>query len=1049
MSLRFLRGAWQAALVAAGPLVSIPADELSDIRAIPAPARVPLDQFQAPGRHMPSRDLGIVALPTPHFAPGGPDRSVDTVVIHYTSGINILPEDPYDVDLNWKIFAFYEVGSHYLIDREGHIFQLVRESDVAWHAGGSIMPAPDNREGVNAFSIGIEVIGILNEPFEDAQYEALIRLVRDIRQRHAVPMENIVGHEHIAGQRAVDLGLRRDVKTDPGPSFDWDRLRAGLEAEPVIPDPRPAAGPVSGTVYRDENANGLRDDGERAWEGVGVSDGISIAVTDEEGRYTLEPSDGAMELVFVIQPADCRLTPNFYRHISRAENLRTLDFGLVPQAVPEGPVMFAQVSDVHVGRPADFGRFLDALEEVDGHPAPIDFIVATGDLVNRGGTGGQLSTYAAVVERAERPWMSVFGNHDSDTVREGTRVYRHHLGPDYYAFDRGDCHFVARNSIFESEAMDRWIDEEVRLFGQGKTLVIFQHYPPTNGEQIERFASLGARAVASGHWHSNRIVDHDGLLSINTPTFMMGGIDVSPSGFRLVTLDGDTVTSRFLYGRTGRILTVQAPAETLGIEVGETMIHTAIYDSENGIAGADYQISGGAGVVAEERRGSLEQMSELSWYAEFEPLLTPGPYVANVTARDLRGDTWTATQGFTLSPAGATRQGGMIWPQYMGTAAHLGQADVDLTTPLGLDWIAHHHASIDFGSPVTDGERVYIGLRDRNGLDYSGVNAFHLDGRHAWYVPTESAICGSPAVSGELVFAIEQAGRVLALDARTGDEVWTHDIGSPELRWMYSSPVLAGSELIVGNSKMVEVLDAATGQPRWSRELGSDWISSLVTPAVSDGVIVLGGIWQAFGDERGHGLVALSLETGDILWTASSQGFHAAPAILDGRVYTIDIDGKFNAWALTTGERLWGAELFDGWTATTPAIDAESGILVTGSADGVVHAFDIAREQEIWSFRTGSARFRMSAYQGEFLAVLGSPTICGETVFIGSSDGRLRALDLRTGDLQWSHDFGVPVLSAPCPIGDGLVTGGLDGSLFCLRSGDGATAVADSHPDVH
>lgn len=237
MNLRSAQAFWQAALGVAALCPATPADEFDEIRSMADPAPASPEAFQAPAPFQPSADLDIVPLPIPHFTAGPPTREIDTVVIHFTSGRYVEPENPYDVFLNWKIFNFYRVSSHYMIGRDGTIYQLVRESDTAWHAGGSIMPEPDNRRGVNAFSIGIELIGMYDVPFEDAQYEALIALVRDIRSRHSVPIQNIVGHEHIAGQRAVELGLRRSAKDDPGPSFDWDRLRAGLDGPPLVPEP--------------------------------------------------------------------------------------------------------------------------------------------------------------------------------------------------------------------------------------------------------------------------------------------------------------------------------------------------------------------------------------------------------------------------------------------------------------------------------------------------------------------------------------------------------------------------------------------------------------------------------------------------------------------------------------------------------------------------------------------------------------------------------------------------------------------------------------------
>jgi N-acetyl-anhydromuramyl-L-alanine amidase AmpD len=147
---------------------------------------------------------------------------IDTVVIHAINAGAVFQKFPFSVKKCIKILEDYDVSSHYIIDRKGKIYQLVPEEKKAWHAGVSKMPAPDNRDGVNDFSIGIELIGNEELPFENKQYEALNFLLNDIKNRQKI--KSIVGHSQIATQKLVDLGLRKDVKWDPGKQFDWKKI---------------------------------------------------------------------------------------------------------------------------------------------------------------------------------------------------------------------------------------------------------------------------------------------------------------------------------------------------------------------------------------------------------------------------------------------------------------------------------------------------------------------------------------------------------------------------------------------------------------------------------------------------------------------------------------------------------------------------------------------------------------------------------------------------------------------------------------------------------
>lgn len=105
------------------------------------------------------------------------------------------------------------VSAHFLILRNGEIVQFVPCSKRAWHAGASLW---QGRSRCNDFSIGVELEGSDQVPFDERQYAALVRLTRLLRRNY--PLRAYVGHADIAPGR----------KTDPGPCFDWPRYLAAL-----------------------------------------------------------------------------------------------------------------------------------------------------------------------------------------------------------------------------------------------------------------------------------------------------------------------------------------------------------------------------------------------------------------------------------------------------------------------------------------------------------------------------------------------------------------------------------------------------------------------------------------------------------------------------------------------------------------------------------------------------------------------------------------------------------------------------------------------------
>jgi N-acetylmuramoyl-L-alanine amidase len=113
------------------------------------------------------------------------------------------------------------VSSHYLVrDQPVKIYQLVDESQRAWHAGPSYWKGHTH---LNASSIGIEIVnqglmktpkGEMFAPYPPAQINAVIALIKDIATRHKVSPDRIVGHSDIQPQN----------KQDPGPLFPWKQL---------------------------------------------------------------------------------------------------------------------------------------------------------------------------------------------------------------------------------------------------------------------------------------------------------------------------------------------------------------------------------------------------------------------------------------------------------------------------------------------------------------------------------------------------------------------------------------------------------------------------------------------------------------------------------------------------------------------------------------------------------------------------------------------------------------------------------------------------------
>lgn len=172
---------------------------------------------------------GAHRVESPNYSERPQGTNVDLLVIHnislppgkfggpFISDLfcnQLSPEfDPY-----FATICDLRVSSHLLIRRDGSVVQYVPFDKKAWHAGRSNF---EGREECNEFSIGIELEGTDDVPFDDRQYERLTHVTGLLMERYpGISLERITGHSNIAPGR----------KTDPGPCFDWARYRRSLQS---------------------------------------------------------------------------------------------------------------------------------------------------------------------------------------------------------------------------------------------------------------------------------------------------------------------------------------------------------------------------------------------------------------------------------------------------------------------------------------------------------------------------------------------------------------------------------------------------------------------------------------------------------------------------------------------------------------------------------------------------------------------------------------------------------------------------------------------------
>jgi outer membrane protein assembly factor BamB len=250
-----------------------------------------------------------------------------------------------------------------------------------------------------------------------------------------------------------------------------------------------------------------------------------------------------------------------------------------------------------------------------------------------------------------------------------------------------------------------------------------------------------------------------------------------------------------------------------------------------------------------------------------------------------------------------------------------------------------------------------------------------------------------PVIGGDHIFQIADDGMLEAINKHTGHTFWTRRLGSLSA----SSPAVLGNTVYAtvlaradGVKKgLVAAVNASTGAIRWARELPS---ASESSPLIDHGMVF-------FGSQNGT-VYALNIHNGNPIWTYHAAGaVKASPTLKEGKLYFGDYSGHLQAISEQTGRRLWiagseGALLGSGTFYSTAAV--VYGRVFLGNTDGRVYAYDASTGRLDWAVQTG-------AYVYASPAVTNAPGL-GPTIYLGSYDGTFYALDARSGHIDWQYN---------------------------------------------
>jgi outer membrane protein assembly factor BamB len=258
-----------------------------------------------------------------------------------------------------------------------------------------------------------------------------------------------------------------------------------------------------------------------------------------------------------------------------------------------------------------------------------------------------------------------------------------------------------------------------------------------------------------------------------------------------------------------------------------------------------------------------------------------------------------------------------------------------------------------------------------------------------------------PVVAGDRLFVANKTGTVYALGTADGKVRWKRRLGEDVTGPAYSSGLL----YVATFHGRLAALEAASGRPRWTFHAASHLESS---PLVAGGRVY-------FGSDGGL-LYALDARTGKVAWKRDfGAPIKASPTLHGGTVYVGDYRGRIHALRARDGRSLWATDAGGGGFYSSPAV--AFGRVYEAGVDGTLFALSL-KGHPVWRFHTSND-------------IYGSPAVgdiphTGPTVFIGSYNHQLYALDAANGDKRWSHNVGGQIPGSPTVVGTTVYTSSFD-----------------------
>lgn len=570
-------------------------------------------------------------------------------------------------------------------------------------------------------------------------------------------------------------------------------------------------------------------------------------------------------------------------------------------AAAQKAVKFVHLSDTHIGSATGADDLRITVKDINEN-ADIQFVIITGDITEFG-SDEEIKLAKQILDRLNKPWYIIPGNHDSNWSESGANTFKEIFGNETFAFNASGFLFLGTHSgpnmRMSPGQIPRenivWLDSMLKATDDATPIVFANHYPQDSGlnnwfEAIDRLKQKNIQLIICGHLHTNRVMNFEGIPAVVGRSNLRAKDLVG--GYNIVTIQNNIVSYQ---ERTPGVETKAAWAN-VAIKNADFKNSTVAYSRPN------YGVNKIYSAVKE--KWTYQDDSDIGSGAIADGNLV---FVTNT-----RGEV-VALKKKTGKPAWKFKTGGKI-----------------------------------YSIPAVSGNILVAASSDN--FIY-GLSA--KKGKLLWKLKAGKAVLGNPVIKNGIAYSGASDGHFRAIDIKSGAVRWEFD---KVAGFVVTKPLVYDNKIYFGcwNNEFY-CLDINTGKLVWKWDNGST--SRNLSPAAVYPVATANRIFIVAPDRY---MTCLDAKTGAVIWRKLDPAIRVRESMGlsedSSLVFVKTMEGNVLGMSTSADDMspVWKSEVSLGYEISPTAIVENNNIVFVPTQSGVTVALNRQNGNVLWKHKTSN-----------------------------------------------------------------------------------------------